>query len=153
MIGFINTLVTHSLLITLKYTQYSAIADLHTSQFTVAYALGSDKRKTQLALCCIIVASTEAFLSNALTCCREVFSAVLRTNERSAVRCGPARPGSARLGSARHGTEKTPPSLSSRNHPRTGLDDVKKRKFLPHRDSNCDPLVVQPVASRYTSSH
>jgi hypothetical protein len=34
--------------------------------------------------------------------------------------------------------------------PRAGLDDVKKRKFLPHRDSNFNPLVVQPVPSRYT---
>jgi hypothetical protein len=33
--------------------------------------------------------------------------------------------------------------------PRTGLDDVEKRKFLPYRDSNSDPSVVQPVASRY----
>jgi hypothetical protein len=37
MIGFINTSVTLSLLITLKY---SAIADLHTFQFSVAHALG-----------------------------------------------------------------------------------------------------------------
>jgi hypothetical protein len=40
MIGFITTSVTHSLLITLKYKQYSAIADLHRLQFTVANALG-----------------------------------------------------------------------------------------------------------------
>jgi hypothetical protein len=40
MVGFINTLVTHTLLITLKYMQYSVIADLHTFQFTVAHALG-----------------------------------------------------------------------------------------------------------------
>jgi hypothetical protein len=33
-------LVTHSLLITLKYRQYSAIADLNTFQFTVALAPG-----------------------------------------------------------------------------------------------------------------
>jgi hypothetical protein len=33
--------------------------------------------------------------------------------------------------------------------PRAGLDDVEKRNFLPHRDSNSDPSVVQPVASRY----
>jgi hypothetical protein len=33
--------------------------------------------------------------------------------------------------------------------PRAGLDDVK-RKFLTQRDSNSDPSVVQPVASRYT---
>jgi hypothetical protein len=32
--------------------------------------------------------------------------------------------------------------------PRAGLKEVKKRKFWPHRDSN--PLVVQPIASRYT---
>jgi hypothetical protein len=40
MIGFISTSVTHTLLITLKYRQYSAIADLHTFKLTVAYALG-----------------------------------------------------------------------------------------------------------------
>jgi hypothetical protein len=40
MIAFISTLVTHSLLITLKYRQYSANADLHPFQFTVAHALG-----------------------------------------------------------------------------------------------------------------
>jgi hypothetical protein len=34
--------------------------------------------------------------------------------------------------------------------PGTGLDDVEKRKFLPYRDSNSDPSVIQPVASRYT---
>jgi hypothetical protein len=32
---------------------------------------------------------------------------------------------------------------------RAGLDDLEKRKFLPHRDSNSDPSVAQPVASRY----
>jgi hypothetical protein len=35
--------------------------------------------------------------------------------------------------------------------PRVGLDDVEKKKFLPYRDSNSDPSVVQPVASRYTN--
>jgi hypothetical protein len=30
---------------------------------------------------------------------------------------------------------------------RASLDDVEKRKVLPYRDSNCDPSVVQPVAS------
>jgi hypothetical protein len=40
MIGFINSWL-HTLLITIKlHTQYSAIADLHTLQFTVAHALG-----------------------------------------------------------------------------------------------------------------
>jgi hypothetical protein len=34
--------------------------------------------------------------------------------------------------------------------PRAGLDDVEKRNFLPLRDSNSDPSVVQLVASRYT---
>jgi hypothetical protein len=34
--------------------------------------------------------------------------------------------------------------------PRAGLDDVEKRKFFNLRDSNSDPSVVQPVASRYT---
>jgi hypothetical protein len=33
---------------------------------------------------------------------------------------------------------------------RAGLDDLEKRKFLTLRDSNSDPSVVQPVASRYT---
>jgi hypothetical protein len=36
MIGFISTSVT----ISLNYNQYSAIADLHNFQFTVAHALG-----------------------------------------------------------------------------------------------------------------
>jgi hypothetical protein len=40
MIGFISISVTHSLLITPKYRQYYAIADLHTFQFTIAHALG-----------------------------------------------------------------------------------------------------------------
>jgi hypothetical protein len=31
---------THSLLITLKYMQYSAIADVHTFKFTAAHELG-----------------------------------------------------------------------------------------------------------------
>jgi hypothetical protein len=35
-------------------------------------------------------------------------------------------------------------------NPRAGLDDMEKLKFLPHRDSNSDPSVVQPVASHYT---
>jgi hypothetical protein len=39
MIGFISTLVTHSLLITFKYRQNNAIADLHTFQLTAARAL------------------------------------------------------------------------------------------------------------------
>jgi hypothetical protein len=40
MIVFVNSQVTHSLVITLKYKQYSVIADLHRLQFTVAHALG-----------------------------------------------------------------------------------------------------------------
>jgi hypothetical protein len=32
--------------------------------------------------------------------------------------------------------------------PRAGLDDAEKRKFLIYRDSNSEPYVVQPVASR-----
>jgi hypothetical protein len=32
--------VTHSLLVTLTHRQYSAIADIHTFQFTVAHAIG-----------------------------------------------------------------------------------------------------------------
>jgi hypothetical protein len=34
--------------------------------------------------------------------------------------------------------------------PIAGLDDVLKRKFLALPESNSDPSVVQPVASRYT---
>jgi hypothetical protein len=34
--------------------------------------------------------------------------------------------------------------------PRAGLDDVEKRKLLTPRDSNFNPSLVQPVASRYT---
>jgi hypothetical protein len=37
--------------------------------------------------------------------------------------------------------------------PRAGLDDVKKRNSWPYRDSNSDPSVVQPIASRYTEVH
>jgi hypothetical protein len=33
---------------------------------------------------------------------------------------------------------------------RAGLDDVEKRNSWPYRDSNSDPSVVKPVASRYT---
>jgi hypothetical protein len=36
--------------------------------------------------------------------------------------------------------------------PRSGLGDFEKRKFLTCRDSNSDPSVVQPVASRYPVS-
>jgi hypothetical protein len=36
--------------------------------------------------------------------------------------------------------------------PRTGLDDMEKRKFLTYRDSNSDRSVVQPVARRYPGS-
>jgi hypothetical protein len=34
--------------------------------------------------------------------------------------------------------------------PRTGLDDVERRKILLLWDSNYDSLIIQPVASRYT---
>jgi hypothetical protein len=34
--------------------------------------------------------------------------------------------------------------------PRAGLDDVEKTKFLNLSDSNSDPSVIQPIASRYT---
>jgi hypothetical protein len=34
-------------------------------------------------------------------------------------------------------------------NPRTGLDDVERRKSYPYRDSNSDPSAVQPLASRY----
>jgi hypothetical protein len=41
MTGFINTLVTHALLITINYKQYAAIVvDLHFIQLAVAHALG-----------------------------------------------------------------------------------------------------------------
>jgi hypothetical protein len=40
MMGFVSGWITHSLLITLRYSPYSAIADLHTLQHTVARALG-----------------------------------------------------------------------------------------------------------------
>jgi hypothetical protein len=40
MIGFINSLVTHTLNYTLIHRQYSAITDLQTLQFTVPHALG-----------------------------------------------------------------------------------------------------------------
>jgi hypothetical protein len=34
--------------------------------------------------------------------------------------------------------------------PRAGLDDVEKKKFLSLPGLEIRPLVVQPVASRYT---
>jgi hypothetical protein len=34
--------------------------------------------------------------------------------------------------------------------PRTGLDDVKKKKSRPCRDSKSGPSTLQPVASRYS---
>jgi hypothetical protein len=40
MIEFINSFIIHSILITQKYMQYSAIADLQIFQFTVVHALG-----------------------------------------------------------------------------------------------------------------
>jgi hypothetical protein len=40
MIGFISSWFTHSPLIILTHRQYSANADIHTFQFTVAHALG-----------------------------------------------------------------------------------------------------------------
>jgi hypothetical protein len=33
---------------------------------------------------------------------------------------------------------------------RAGVDDVEKRKFLTYRDSNPNPLIIQPVVSRCT---
>jgi hypothetical protein len=41
------------------------------------------------------------------------------------------------------------PGIGGYVDPRADLDDVVKRKFLTFRDSNSDPSVVQPVASRY----
>jgi hypothetical protein len=34
--------------------------------------------------------------------------------------------------------------------PRTGLDDMERRKSCPYHDLNSDPSAVQPVDSRYT---
>jgi hypothetical protein len=34
--------------------------------------------------------------------------------------------------------------------PRTGLDDVERKKSCPYRDSNSDPSAAQPVASHRT---
>jgi hypothetical protein len=34
--------------------------------------------------------------------------------------------------------------------PRAGLADIEQRQFLPYRESNSDPSVVQPVGSLYT---
>jgi hypothetical protein len=34
--------------------------------------------------------------------------------------------------------------------PRAGLDEMERGNSLSYRDSNSDPSVVQPVASRYT---
>jgi hypothetical protein len=34
--------------------------------------------------------------------------------------------------------------------PRIGLNDVERDNSSPYRDSNSDPSVVQPIASRYT---
>jgi hypothetical protein len=39
-VAVISTSVSHCLLITPKYRQYSTVSDLHTFQFTVAHALG-----------------------------------------------------------------------------------------------------------------
>jgi hypothetical protein len=49
------------------------------------------------------------------------------------------------------GGERAPrtPWIGGWVSPRASLDDMKW-KFLPHRDSNSDRWVVQPVASRYT---
>jgi hypothetical protein len=35
-------------------------------------------------------------------------------------------------------------------YPRAYMDDLEKNNSCPHRDSNSDPSVVQPVANRYT---
>jgi hypothetical protein len=34
--------------------------------------------------------------------------------------------------------------------PITGLDEVERENSCPYRNSNSDPSVIQPVASRYT---
>jgi hypothetical protein len=60
--------------------------------------------------------------------------------------------------SASHPGRFTPGEKASGTHfiggwvgPRTGLYDVENEKSRPYRDSNSDPSVVQPVASRYTN--
>jgi hypothetical protein len=55
-----------------------------------------------------------------------------------------SRPGCFTLGEKAPGTQE----IEGWVNPRVGLDDVEKRKFLPLPDSNSDPSVVQPVASR-----
>jgi hypothetical protein len=34
--------------------------------------------------------------------------------------------------------------------PKTGLEDMEKRKSYPYWESNSDPSAVQPIASSYT---
>jgi hypothetical protein len=40
--------------------------------------------------------------------------------------------------------------MDSLMDPRAGLDDMEKLKFLTYRDSNPNPSIALPVASRYT---
>jgi hypothetical protein len=57
MIGFIGTSVT----VSLNYNQYSAIADLHTFQFTVAHAVGFSVSTSRLLATDL---NTETIISN-----------------------------------------------------------------------------------------
>jgi hypothetical protein len=71
----------------------------------------------------------------------DVLTSTLTGGEWSASRPGRFTPGETAPGTDWMGGWKDP---------RVGLDDVEKRKFLTYPDSNSDPSVVQPVASRYT---
>jgi hypothetical protein len=59
--------------------------------------------------------------------------------------------------SASHASRFTPGETAPGTHwlggwvgPRAGLDDMEKWKFLLPPELKSDPLVVQPIASRYT---
>jgi hypothetical protein len=56
-----------------------------------------------------------------------------------------SRPGRFTPGETVHGTHW----IVGRVHTRAGLDDVEKKKSWPYWDSNWDPSVIQPLASRY----
>jgi hypothetical protein len=66
MIGFVSTLVTQSLLITLKYRPYSDIADLHTLHFTVAHALGFPVSTSRLLATGFIIGIIQASRNHTL---------------------------------------------------------------------------------------
>jgi hypothetical protein len=48
-----------------------------------------------------------------------------------------------------HAKELSVPIGQKADGPRVGLEDVEKRKMLPHPDSNLGPSVIQPVVSAY----